>query len=135
MRASSTRAGANVARLLPLLLFAAFAIFMMVANQRRNGPPPRDGRTWRPRARSRRWRDNAFDAKDSGPDVLRQAEVAGVRDAYSGSPIDTTKPLVRCSNCLALYHSDSVTVLVRENCGRCASCGGTAFRAVSVVRD
>lgn len=135
MRASRTRAGANVARLLPLLLFAGFAIFMMIANQRRNGPAPRDERTWRPRARSRAWQGRASEVKDPGPDVLHPGDVGGVRDAYSGAAIDTTRPLVRCTNCLALYHSDSVAVLARENSGRCASCGGRDFRAVVMARD
>jgi len=134
MRAASARAGTNLARFLPLLLFAGFAIFMMIANQRRN-VPPRDGRAWRPRARSRTWKGSASGANDPGPDVLHPADVAGVRDAYSGAAIDATQPLVRCSNCLALYHSDSVTVLVRENSGRCASCGGRNFRAVVMARD
>jgi hypothetical protein len=134
MRATSTRAGTNVARLLPFLLFAGFAIFMMIANQRRNGPAQRDRRTWRPRARSRAWQGSPAGAKDSGPDVLRPGDVAGVRDAYSGAAIDSTKPLVRCTNCLALYHSDSVAVLARENSGRCASCGGRDFRAVVMAR-
>jgi hypothetical protein len=135
MRAASTRAGANVARFLPLLLFACFAIFMMIANQRRNRPAPRDGRAWRPRARSRASKGGASGANDPGHVVLRPEDVAGVRDAYSGAAIDATKPLVRCSNCLALYHSDSVAVLARENSGRCASCGGRDFGAVVMARD
>jgi hypothetical protein len=117
-----------------LLLFAGFAIFMMIANQRRN-VPPRDGRTWRPRTRTRTRKGGGYGAGDPGPDVLHPADVAGVRDAYSGAAIDATQPLVRCSNCLALYHSDSVTVLARENSGRCASCGGRDFRAVVMARD
>jgi hypothetical protein len=132
MRAPSSRTGANVARLLPFLIFAGFAIFMMIMGQRRDAQS-RDGRAWRPRARSRARRSE--DAKYEGPITVSPGDIAGLRDAYSGSTLDAARPLVQCTNCLAFYHSDSVTVLVRENSGRCASCGGTAFRAVTIVRD
>lgn len=131
MRASITRTGANVARLLPFLIFAGFAIVMMLVNQRRNGPA-RDGRAWRPRSRA--WPGGGGPG-GAGPFLLRPGEVAGLRDAYSGATLNPARPLLRCTNCLAFYHSDSVAVLARENAGRCASCGGTDFRAVSIVRD
>ena len=75
------------------------------------------------------------DAKYEGPITVSPGDIAGLRDAYSGSTLDAARPLVQCATCLAFYHSDSVTVLVRENAGRCASCGGTAFRAVAIARD
>ena len=123
-----------MARFLPFLIFAAFAIFMMIANQGRSGPT-RDGRAWRPRSRSHGGQGRGAGAADAaGLDLLRPADVAGVRDAYSGAAIDITKPLVRCAHCLALYHADSAAVLVRENSGRCASCGRTNFRAVVLAQ-
>jgi hypothetical protein len=121
-----------VARLLPILIFAGFAIFMMIMGQRRD-TPSRDGRTWRPRARSRARRSE--NAKYDGPVTVDAGDIVGLRDAYSGSTLDAARPLVQCANCLAFYHSDSVTVLVRENSGRCASCGSTVFRAVAIARD
>jgi hypothetical protein len=132
MRTASSQTGANVARLLPILIFAGFAIFMMIMGQRRDAPS-RDRRTWRPRARSRTRRGE--DAKYDGPITVSPGDIAGLRDAYSGSTLDSARPLVQCVNCLAFYHSDSVTALVRENSGRCASCGSTAFRAVAIARD
>jgi hypothetical protein len=60
--------------------------------------------------------------------------VPRLRDAYSGATLDPSRPLVRCANCLAYYHSASADVLVRDNRARCASCGSGDFRAV-VVRD
>ena len=132
MRTSSSQTGANVARLLPILIFAGFAIFMVIMGQRRDAPS-RDRRTWRPRARSRARRSE--DAKHDGPITVSPGDIAGLRDAYSGSTLDAARPLVQCANCLAFYHSDSVTALVRENAGRCASCGSTAFRAVAISRD
>ena len=132
MRTSSSRANANVARLLPILILAGFAIFMRILGQRRD-TPSRDGRTWRPRARSRARRSD--DAKYEGPITVSPADIAGLRDAYSGATLDAARPMVQCATCRAFYHSDSVTILVRENAGRCASCGGTAFRAVAIARD
>lgn len=131
MRTSSTRANANVARLLPILIFAGFAIFMLIMGQRRD-TPSRDGRTWRPRSRPRTRRGG--DSTYEGPIKVAAGDIAGLRDAYSGSTLDATRPLVQCANCRAFYHSDSVAILVRENAGRCASCGSTAFRAVAVTR-
>jgi hypothetical protein len=116
-----------VARLLPLLLFAGLAIFLMIANQRRSGPV-RDGRAWRPGSR------RGARATGVGPFVIRPGDVAGVRDAYSGAAINPSQPLVRCANCMAYYHSSSADVLVRDNRGRCASCGSGDFRAVVVDR-
>ena len=132
MRTSSSRTGANVARLLPILIFAGFAIFMMIMGQRRDAPS-RNGRTWRPRARARTRRSE--DAKYDGPITVSPADIAGLRDAYSGATLDAARPMVQCANCRAFYHSDSVTILVRENVGRCASCGSTVFRAVAIARD
>jgi hypothetical protein len=132
MRTSSSRANANVARLLPILILAGFAIFMKIMGQRRN-TQSRDGRTWRPRARSgARRRD---DAKYEGPITVSSADIAGLRDAYSGATLDAARPMVQCATCRAFYHSDSVAILVRENAGRCASCGGTAFHAVAIAHD
>ena len=99
----------------------------MIANERRAGPA-RDARTWRPGSRRR------ARAQAAGPFVVRPDDIVGVRDAYSGAPIDPSRPLVRCTNCLAYYHAASTDVLVRENGGRCASCGGGDFRAVVVDR-
>ena len=105
---------------------------MMIMGQRRDAPS-RDGRTWRPRARSRTRRSD--DAKYEGPITVSPADIAGLRDAYSGATLDPARPLVQCANCLAFYHSDSVTALVRDNAGRCASCASTAFRAVAISHD
>ena len=124
----------TVARLVPFLIFAAFAIFTLVANQRRSRPQ-RDARAWRPRSRSHARQGRGADGPDaSGTDLVRPGDVVGVRDAYSGAVIDITKPLVRCAHCRAFYHADSAAVLVHENAGRCASCGRTCFRAVVLAQ-
>ena len=119
-----------MARLLPLLIFLLVAVVLYMA--RRSAPArPRDARTYRPRARSR----GRARPDDGGLAAVRRDELTGLRDAYSGEPLDATRPLVRCSSCRVLYHADSAGVLARDNGGRCAACGGTDFAAVKVLGD
>lgn len=121
-----------MARLLPLLIFLALAIFL--ALQRPGSPPgPRDPRAYRPRRRFRDWLGGG--ARRGEPAVLRRAELEGIRDAYSGEAIDPARPLVRCTTCRVLYHAESARVLARENAGRCAACGGTSYQSVTVLGD
>lgn len=122
-------------RLLPILLLLGAAVYFVASMQRR-ATGGRDGRTWRPRARwgKQRQSQHGF-AADYGPLELREADLAGVRDAYSGAPLDLTRSLVRCAPCGSSYHADSAAVLVRENAGRCASCGSGDLRPVILRRD
>lgn len=119
-----------MARLLPLLVFLIVGLVLIVSRQASTARS-RDGRTYRPRARER---DRAGDAT-SGVTLLHGRDLAGLRDAYSGEPLDASRPLVRCNGCQSLYHADSARVLARENGGRCAGCGGTSFSAVKVIQD
>jgi hypothetical protein len=119
-----------MARLLPLLIFLLVVVVLYVT--RRSAPSrPRDGRTFRPRARSR----GRARPDEGGLAAVRAEELAGLRDAYSGEPLDAARPLVRCVGCRVLYHADSAGVLARDNGGRCAACGGTEFAAVKVHAD
>jgi hypothetical protein len=119
-----------MARLLPLLIFLVVSVVLFMARQSASSRP-RDGRTYRPRARSR----GRARPDDGGLASVRRDELTGLRDAYSGEPLDAARPLVRCSGCRALYHADSAAVLARDNGGRCAACGGTDFAAVKVLAD
>jgi len=119
-----------MARLLPLLVFLLVGVVLMVTRQA-SPSRPRHAGTYRPRGRSRGRSDPAGD----GIHALRRRDLAGLRDAYSGEPLDPSRPLVRCGGCQALYHSSSATVLARENGARCAACGGTDFAAVKVIGD
>lgn len=119
-----------MARLLPLLIFLLVGFVMFMARQSASSRP-RDGRTYRPWARSR----GRARPDDGGLAAVRRDELTGLRDAYSGEPLDAARPLVRCSGCRALYHADSAGVLARDNGGRCAACGGTDFAAVKVLAD
>ena len=121
-----------MARLLPLLIFLALAIFL--ALQRPGSPSgPRDPRAYRPRRRFRDWLGG--EARRNGSAILRRAELEGIRDAYSGEPIDPARPLVRCAACRVLYHAESARVLARDNHGRCAACGGSSYQAVTLRDD
>jgi hypothetical protein len=118
-----------MARLLPLLLFLLAAVFLFAASRWR-ADAGRDGRTFRPRKHRRDSRGGAGDNGD--PFVVGAGDLAGLRDAYSGADLDASRPLVRCTRCLAYFHAASTEVLVRENGGRCPACNGADFRAVSV---
>jgi hypothetical protein len=117
-----------MARLLPLLVFVLVGIVLLMT-RRTGASRPRDPRAYRPRARAHRHARPA----DGEPATLRRDELAGLRDAYSGEPLDPARPLVRCAGCRAVYHADSAGVLARDNGGRCAACGGTEFAAVTLV--
>jgi hypothetical protein len=117
-----------MARLLPLLIFLLVSIVLLMT-RRSDSSRPRDGRTFRPRAGTHR----RARAAEGGLDAVRRDELAGLRDAYSGEPLDPSRPLVRCTGCRAIYHADNAGVLVRDNSGRCAACGGTDFAAVTLV--
>ncbi len=65
--------------------------------------------------------------------IVRRSELAGLRDAYSSAPIDAGQPLVRCGNCLSVYHADSFAVLQRENGGSCVICHSTDLGPVRLA--
>ncbi len=134
MRTSTTRTGTHVARLLPFLIFAAIGLLLLIANQDRSRPV-RDWRAWRPKPRARAGQRGRAHQHDDAALILRPGDVEGLRDAYSGAPLEASRPLVQCANCQAFYHVASTTILQRDNAGRCASCGGRDFRAVVVVHD
>ena len=117
-----------MARLLPLLMFVLVGVVLLFA-RRTDSSRARDARAFRPRASTRRRARPA----DRGLAAMRRDELAGLRDAYSGEPLDPARPLVRCEGCRSVYHADSAGVLARDNGGRCAACGGTEFAAVAVV--
>jgi len=119
-----------MARLLPLLLFLIVGL-VLIASRQAAPARTRDWRTFRPRARARsRSGDSA-----GGVTLMHRRDLAGVRDAYSGEPLDASRPLVRCDACQSVYHADSARVLARENGGRCAGCNSTGFSAVRIVFD
>ena len=117
-------------RFLPLLIFLVVGVFLVLQRPRSGA---RDPRAYRPRRRFRDWLGG--ESRRDEPAILRRAELEGIRDAYSGEPIDPARPLVRCSGCRVFYHAESARVLARENQGRCAACGGSSYQAVTVQGD
>ena len=119
----------TMASLLPLLVFVAVMLLMLVRNAGRSAQ--RDPRAFRPRRTTAGRRGHG----DEFPFALRRADLTGLRDGYSGEALDPGRGLVRCAGCGVLYHVESARVLARENGGRCAACGTSDFRAVVLVDD
>ena len=84
--------------------------------------------TFRPR---KRWAKDRVD--DTTTFIVSRAELTGIRDSFSAEPIDPERALMRCPNCQAIYHADSVKTLERENGGRCIGCPSRVFDPVQVV--
>jgi hypothetical protein len=127
------RYDADMARLLPFLVFIALAIFFAAAvTSTRRGPRG----THRPRAK---WRFGTGaappPARPGTVHIVPRAQLDGLRDAYSSEPIDAARALARCGGCQALYHAESVQALRRDNQGRCAVCGSTDLGPVRVTDD
>jgi hypothetical protein len=59
---------------------------------------------------------------DTGHDVLT--------DFVTGAALDPARGVIRCDDCRACYHPDTVALLAEVNGGCCASCGGTALNPV-----
>jgi len=116
-----------MARLLPLLIFVAVMLLLLVRNAGRR--TQRDPRAFRPRRAAAGRRDQG----DEFPFAMRRSDLAGLRDGYSGEALDAGRGLVRCAGCGVLYHVESARVLARDNGGRCAACGASDFRAVVLV--
>jgi len=118
-----------MARLLPLLLFAA--LVAMIAYSLRQAVRARSDRVYRPRPGAFRGRGDGHAQGEHW--VVRRDELAGVRDAYSSAAIDPDAPLYRCGGCQACYHTDSIAALRAQNRGRCALCGSDDLQTVRVL--
>ncbi|MFM9882363.1 MAG: hypothetical protein ACKVQT_04990 [Burkholderiales bacterium] len=125
-----------ILRILGVLAFFLLLAILLQAIMGGGGSAERDARgTYRPRTR---WRDWFFGRGDRTAQsglvhIVKRAELAGVRDAFSSASIDPDRPLYRCASCQGFYHDASVTALARENHHRCAVCGGTDIGPVHVV--
>jgi hypothetical protein len=100
--------------------------------------PTRDKTTFRPS--STRHRDTRGIQFTS--DVLRAPpgskegvpsaeELEGLRDAFTGEPLNLSKGLYRCNRCRVYYHAASYAVLVSENSSHCVSCGTSSLASVT----
>lgn len=51
----------------------------------------------------------------------------GLRDAFTGAPLDLKLGLYRCSTCQVYYHRESFEVVQSENGGRCVACASATI--------
>lgn len=51
----------------------------------------------------------------------------GLRDAFTGAPLDLKLGLYRCTSCQVYYHRESFEVIRSENAGRCVACSSTTI--------
>lgn len=62
-------------------------------------------------------------------------DLSGLRDAFTGAPLNPTLGIYKCTNCSVFYHQQSYQVLTEENQGRCISCSSTKIIAVNTKSD
>ena len=65
--------------------------------------------------------------------LVNRAELAGVRDAFSSAPLDSSQPLYRCEGCASFYQAPSLQAISRENGGHCVVCHGTRLGSVRLI--
>ena len=119
-------------RVLPVFVLAWLALLLVLAVSlaNRGGVRRDDARRYRPRA-SHRTAGTRFDDAPSGQAGEgdgRAADPDAPTDFFTGAALDPDGTIVRCEDCRALYHPETVAMLAEHNAGRCASCGGTALR-------
>lgn len=134
-------------RLIPFLLIAvvvmvAAAVLGGQGGRVRPGDPnryrPRKGFGRGPDDEGTRFAEDApFADADpkAGPATGAPAGTAQTPDAptdfFTGAALDPDAGVVRCEDCRALYHPDTVALLAEHNGSRCVSCGGRALRPLS----
>lgn len=89
--------------------------------------------TWR--AGSRRSSNGSESTNDSGSvrfndRTATEGPDGNGRDAFTGEPLRAAARIFQCVGCKSYYHEESVTLLRRENGGRCVSC-----KSREIVRD
>jgi hypothetical protein len=117
-------------RLIPLFVIAWLALLLAfaVSVALRGGVRHADPRRYRPRASHRPAGTRFDDAPPAGDAAPADADAP--TDFFTGAALDPDGAIVRCDDCRALYHPDTVAMLAVHNGGRCASCGGTALLPV-----
>ena len=90
-----------------------------------------DEQHYRPRARKR---DRAQPTPPyNARSVVRRSALGGLRDAFTGGPLDADAELFRCAECQSFYSVASVRALAMDNGARCINCGSIHRIAVEVV--
>jgi hypothetical protein len=115
-----------------LLLLVALAWTIASGGRVRASDPHR----YRPR-QGHRAGGPAFDdepANEAAQDGPAEPDAVGPTDFFTGATLDPDHGIIRCDDCRALYHPDTVMLLDEHNGGRCASCGGTALHPLARPR-
>lgn len=60
--------------------------------------------------------------------------LSGLRDAFTGAPLDSALGLFQCRECQVFYHADSFRVLQEENAGRCVACASVSITSITQQR-
>jgi hypothetical protein len=112
-----------------LVLLAALLVAAATAGRVR----PADPNRYKPRG-SHRKADTRFEdepAARSAGGGATDARADAPTDFFTGAALDPAGGVVRCDDCRAFYHPDTVALLAEHNGGCCASCGGTALRPMA----
>jgi hypothetical protein len=114
-------------RLIPVFVLAWLVVLLAfaVSVAMRGGVRHADPRRYKPRASHRSAGTRFDDATPAGDEA--PAGTDAPTDFFTGATLDPDGAIVRCDDCRALYHPDTVAMLAEHNGGRCASCGGAAL--------
>jgi hypothetical protein len=119
-------------RVVPVFLLAGLMLLaaILVAAAAGGRARPADPNRYRPRPRGKA--DTRFedDASDPGAPGATGARGEVFTDFVTGARLDPDGGVVRCDDCRACYHPDTVALLAEVNGGGCASCGSTSLRPV-----
>jgi hypothetical protein len=119
-------------RALPVFVLAWLAVLLVLAVSiaTRGGVRPGDPRRYTPRSTHRGAGTRFDDARPGDTEAHAEGRVPDAdapTDFFTGAALDPDGAIVRCDDCRALYHPDTVAMLAEHNGGRCASCGGVAL--------
>lgn len=94
--------------------------------------PTQPPNAYRPTTRGRRASGIQFNDVSAGSSSAPTADsLEGIRDAFTGAPLDPKLGLYRCSKCQVYYHRESFEVVAAENGGRCVACSSATIIQVS----
>lgn len=62
------------------------------------------------------------------------ADLSGLRDAVTGTALDSSRGLYRCGRCEVFYHAESFELVRQENAARCVACGATSIVSISAAQ-
>lgn len=100
-------------------------------NQTPPSPPAPPRTSHRPSSNARSSSIRFTDLSAGGSSTPKAEQLDGLRDAFTGAPLDLKLGLYRCSTCQVYYHRESYEVVRSENGGRCVACSSTTIVQVA----